>query len=197
MNEKDEVIPVVDYEIVDSIPEHDPALPVVDKADVPASAIPAPDPKWLYKGYFQKGGRPGPGRKRLYQTADEVYKACSDYFASLQFQAFNEKTHEMETYWRVGPTMAGLARSLGMTRQALHQYGRTEEFGDVVDWARDCIYEFYETAVQRPGNQSGIIFTMKNYGYSDTKTVTYEPPSRLQAAQSPDEIAKLVDEDIV
>ena len=38
---------------------------------------------------------------------------------------------------------------------------------------------------------------MKNLGYSDTKTYTFAPPSRLDAAKTPEEIAQLVSEDIV
>lgn len=194
MREKDEVIPVVEYEIVDAIPVNKYDVPLVRKEDIPDAAVPAPAADMMRKGYFVKGGR---GSKKSFQTPEEVETACMEYFSSLQLQALNEKTGQYETYWRVGPTMAGLAMALGISKETLRRYGRSEEFGDVIDWAKEVICEFYETAVQRPGNQSGIIFTMKNYGYSDTRTYTYEPPTRLEAAKSADEIAKLVDEDIV
>lgn len=196
MKNKDEVIPVVEAEIVDAVPDTHYPVPLVQKSDIPDSAVPAPATERMANGHFKKGNKIA-SRKRLFQNPEEVYEACMQYFTSLQLQALNEKTGMYETYWRVGPTMAGLAMSLGMAKDTLSRYGQREEFGDVVNWAKDVICEFYETAVQRPGNQSGIIFTMKNYGYSDTRTYTYEPPSRLQAAQSADEIAKLVDEDIV
>lgn len=196
MDEK-EVIPVVEYEIVDDIPDHSFIVPVVDPEDLPKDAVPAPDPKVLFQGYFQKGGRRGNGRKRMYQNPQQLAEVCEDYFASLLVSTFNEKAGQMEYSWKRPPTIPGLARALGMSSETLRRYGMSEEFGDVVEAAKDVIREYLETGVVQPGNQSGKIFLMKNLGYSDTKTFTYAPPSRLQAAQSPDEIAKLVDEDIV
>lgn len=196
MDEK-EVIPVVDYEIVDDIPDHSLAVPIVDPEDIPKDAVPAPDPKVLFQGYFQSGGRGGPGRKRFYQTPQEMVDVCEDYFRSLLVSTLNGKTGQMEYTWKRPPTVPGLARALGMSSEALRQYGMRDEFSDVVEAAKDVIREYLETGVVQPGNQSGKIFLMKNLGYSDTKTFTYAPPSRLQAAQSPDEIAKLVEEDIV
>lgn len=196
MNEDKDII-VVEAEIVEDIPDNSFAVPVVDKSELPDDAIPAPDPRRLRAGYFQKGGRGGPGRKRFYQSPEELEAVCNDYFQSLLVATLNEATGQMEYSWRVPPTIPGLARALGMTSEALRQYGLRDEFGEVVEWAKDVIRESLETGVQKTGNQSGRIFLMKNLGYSDTKTFTYAPPSRLQAAQSPDEIAKLVDEDIV
>lgn len=196
MDEK-EVIPVVEYEIVDDIPDKYLAVPVVDPEDIPKDAVPAPDPKMLFQGYFQKGGRYGPGRKRMYQTPQEMAAVCEDYFQSLLVAVHNSKTGQMEYSWKRPPTVPGLARALGMSSESLRRYGMNEEFAEVVENAKDIIREYLETGVVQPGNQSGKIFLMKNLGYSDTQTFTYAPPSRLQAAQSPDEIAKLVEEDIV
>lgn len=197
MNEK-EIIPVVDYEIVDDLPDDGFCVPMVNKEDLPGDTVPAPSPEMLKRhGYFVKGGRGGPGRKRFYQSAAEVEEVCNKYFQSLLVSTLNEATHQVEYRWIAPPTIPGLARALGMTDRALRNYGEREEFGEVVEWAKDVIREYLETGVVQAGNQSGKIFLMKNLGYSDTKTFTYAPPSRLQAAQSPDEIAKLVDEDIV
>lgn len=196
MDEK-EVIPVVDYEIVDSLPYHDPVVPIVNPEDLPDGAVPAPDPKRLTQGYFQKGGRPGPGRKRFFQNPEEMWEACNDYFVGLLVATHNPTTGQLDYTWKKPPTVPGLARALGMTSHCLRNYNDRDEFGDVVERAIDVIREYLETGVVQPGNQSGKIFVMKNLGYSDTQTYTYAPPNRLAAAQSPEEIAKLVDEDIV
>lgn len=196
MDEK-EIIPVVEYEIVDDIPDNHLAVPIVDPEDIPKDAVPAPDPGVLFQGYFQKGGRRGTGRKRMYQTPQEMVEVCEDYFRSLLVAVHNGKTGRMEYSWKRPPTIPGLARALGMSSETLRRYGMNEEFAEVVESAKDVIREYLETGVVQPGNQSGKIFLMKNLGYSDTQTFTYAPPSRLQAAQSPDEIAKLVEEDIV
>lgn len=191
------VIPTVEAEIVEDIPDSSYAIPVVGREDIPKDAVPAPDPKRLRQGYFQKGGRGGPGRKRFYQNPAEMEAECNKYFESLLVASLNESTGRMEYTWRVPPTIPGLARALGMTDVSLKNYAERDEFAPVVDWAVGVIKEYLETGVVQPGNQSGKIFLMKNLGYSDMQTITYAPPSRLQAAQSPDEIAKLVDEDIV
>ena len=193
----DKEILVVDAEIIEDIPQYDIAVPVVQAEDLPEGTVPAPDPKHLRQGYFAKGGRGGPGRKRIFQSAEEMESVCNEYFQSLLVAVHNSTTGQMDYKWKTPPTVPGLARALGMTSEALRQYGLRDEFGDVVEWAKDVIRENLETGVQQPGNQSGRIFCMKNLGYSDTKTYTFSPPSRLAAAQSPEEIAKLVDEDIV
>lgn len=197
MKEEEEFIPVVEAEIVVDFPETNDAIPIVPPSDIPEGSVQAPDPMRLRFGYFQKGGRPGPGRRRFYQTAEEMEQVCMDYFNGLLVATHNPSTGQMEYSWKVQPTIPGLARALGMTSEALRQYGMREEFGEVVEWAKDVIREYLETASGRPGNQSGVIFQMKNLGYSDTKTYTYAPPSRLAAAQTDEEIAKLIEEDIV
>lgn len=197
MKKKDEVIPVVDYEIVDDFPVHSISVPIVNKEDLPDGAVPAPDPDRLKQGYFQKGGRSGPGRKRFFQTPAEMEEVCNDYFTSLLVAVHNPATGQLDYTWKKPPTVPGLARALGMTSEGLRKYGMRDEFGDVVERAKDVIREYLETGVVQPGNQSGKIFVMKNLGYSDTQTYTFAPPSRLEAAQSLEEIAKLVDEDIV
>lgn len=193
----DDEIVVVEAEIIEDIPDYNAAVPVVNLEDLPEGAVAAPDPKRLRQGYFQKGGRGGPGRKRFYQSPEEMEAVCNDYFTSLLVAVHNPTTGQMDYSWKSPPTVPGLARALGMTSESLRLYGLRDEFGEVVEWAKDVIREYLETGVVQPGNQSGKIFVMKNLGYSDTKTYTFAPPSRLAAAQSPEEIAKLVDEDIV
>ena len=127
-----------------------------------------------------------------------MQKVAQDYFASLQVATHNPATGRMEYAWVAPPTIPGLARALGFNSSTtLRNYGHTEEFGEVVEWAKDIIREYLEQKALSGGNQGGTIFVMKNLGYTDTKTYSFEAPSRLSAAQTPEEIAKLVDEDIV
>ena len=197
MPEDKEIIPVVEYEIVDDVPDNSFVVPVVNPEDIPEGSIPAPDPKRLRQGYFQKGGRGGPGRKRFYQNPAEMEAVCLEYFRTCQLATQKPGMLEIEYVWKVPPTIPGLARALGMTGRALLKYQERDEFGDVVEWAKDVIREYYEISVNQQGNPVGKIFMMKNLGYTDVHTVAYAPPSRLQEAQTPEEIAKLVDEDIV
>lgn len=196
MNEEKDII-VVEAEIVEDIPDTSFCVPILNPEDIPEGSIPAPDPKRLRQGYFQKGGRGGPGRKRFYQKPEEMEAVCLEYFRTCQVSTIRPGMTEIEYVWKVPPTIPGLARALGMTSRALLKYQDRDEFSDVVEWAKDVIREYYEISVNQQGNPVGKIFMMKNLGYTDVHTVTYAPPSRLQAAQTPDEIAKLVDEDIV
>ena len=64
------------------------------------------------------------------------------------------------------PTMAGLAYYTNIDRQTLYNYKKKDEFFDIikkfVDWIK-MTYE--EIAIEHGG--SGIIFVMKQYGYTD------------------------------
>lgn len=197
----DEIIEVeyVEAEIVDYIPPPGvPLIPEVSAENLPKDAVAAPPPERLFfKGYFQKGGIPGPGRKRKYASPEQMQADIEKYFTELLVATRNPETGQTTYSWSRPPTVPGLARALGMTDRALRNYAHRDEFDEVVESAMDVIREYLETGVCQPGNQSGRIFLMKNLGYSDTKTYTFAPPSRLDAAKTPEEIAQLVSEDIV
>ena len=189
----------VEAEIVESIPHHDASLPLVKMEDLPPDAMPAPPAEMMFSNNvtFVKGGIPGPGRKRLYQTPQELWDACQRYFETCLCDTHNPATGRIERMWIKPPTIPGLARALGMTPMGLRNYQLSDEFGETVDAARSIIQEYLGQKTSGGGNQGGPIFLLKNMGLSDNRTVTYAPPSRLQAAKSMEEIAKLVGEDIV
>lgn len=198
----DEDIELVEAEIVvDYEPKHStPLIPMVSAESLPKDAVPAPPPEQLLggrNGYFVKGGRPGPGRPRIIKSPQQMQEAIDKYFSELLVSIQDPDSGQISYAWSRPPTIPGLARALGMHADTLRDYRHTEEYGDIVTEAVDVIKEYLETGVCQAGNQSGRIFLMKNLGYSDTKTYTFTPPSRLEAAKSPDEIAQLVSEDIV
>lgn len=189
----------VEAEIVDCIPlESYPVIPQVAPEEVPEGALSAPAPdKLLRQGHFVKGGIPGPGPRKKYDR-NSLIRACEEYFANMIVAVQNPATGRTEYKWTDTPTITGLARSLGIGPNTMYRYQASDEFGDIICAARDIVQEYVEKgAIAGVGNPAGKIFILKNLGMSDTQTVTFAPPSRLQAAKSTDEIAKLVSEDIV
>ena len=67
------------------------------------------------------------------------------------------------------PTIAGLAYFLDVDRQTLYNYGKKEQYFGVIKKAVDWIISTYEESCAQKAN-AGIIFLMKNYGYTDRET---------------------------
>ncbi len=60
------------------------------------------------------------------------------------------------------PTVTGLARFLGMrSRQTLVNYGRDEQFGDIVCDARMCVEEYNEECLHDRNAARGAEFTLR------------------------------------
>lgn len=78
-----------------------------------------------------------------------------------------------------------------MISETLQQYGLRDEFGEVVECAKDVLRENLETGVQQTGNQSGQTFCMR---YQDMYIFS---TGKVAAALYTEEIAKRVDEDVV
>lgn len=64
------------------------------------------------------------------------------------------------------PTFAGLAYYTGVDRQTLYNYSQKDEYFGTIKALRDWILASYEEIAITKGH-SGIIFLMKNYGYTD------------------------------
>lgn len=71
------------------------------------------------------------------------------------------------------PTVSGLALHLDLTMQGLREYGRKEEFADIVEIAKQRVQHNVEhKLIYGQGNATGAIFWLKNHaGYSDQKDV--------------------------
>lgn len=90
-----------------------------------------------------------------YKSAEELQKAINDYFL---------KCDEKEKPY----TMTGLAISLGVDRTTLINYGKRESFSTLVKNAKARVEEQLEESLYRLGNNSGVIFNLKNnYGWRD------------------------------
>ena len=88
-------------------------------------------------------------RPKLYESAEKLQKDIDDYFKMCDKK---EKPY----------TMSGLALTLDMSRQSLINYSKDEEFFDTIKKARQKVETQLEENLYRLGNNSGVIFNLKN-----------------------------------
>ena len=101
-------------------------------------------------------------RPKLYENKEEVQKIIDEYF--------KECDEKQKPY-----TMSGLAYALDMDRKTLLNYSKDEEFFHTIKKAREKVETMLEESLYRLGNNSGIIFNLKNnYGWKDQVEVKNE-----------------------
>lgn len=86
------------------------------------------------------------------------------------------------------PTIAGLAYYTGIDRQTLYNYKEKDEFFGTIKRFVNWILSTYEEQAVEKGN-AGIIFLMKNYGYTDKQQVETTGEVTLRV-KPPEEIEK-------
>lgn len=94
------------------------------------------------------------GRPPLFKTVQELEKIIGVYFQYC-----------IDNFER--PTIAGLAYHTGFHRDAIYSYEKKDRFADTIKRARDFILYRWEEHALSTTNAAGVIFVMKNYGYSD------------------------------
>lgn len=175
-----------------------PVPPRTDKAtaikgatmdELPNNAVRAPAPDKLL--------RKNRATRRKYATPEQMAEAIDEYFASCVRMVANDRNGEIEYYWVDPPTVPGLALSLGMSTVSLLNYAKLDEFEELIAEAKQRIEEYTAKALHANPKATGLIFILKNMGWQDTRTVAYAPPSRLEAAKTPEQIAELIQQDIV
>lgn len=108
------------------------------------------------------------GRPPKYKTPEEMQMVIDDYFGKV-----GDK-----------PTMSGLALELGMSRQALCDYAKKDEFLDTIKSARLRV----EAALEQhlfSGSVAGVIFNLKNnFGWKDKTEVEQNTKLTVVEVQS-------------
>ena len=59
------------------------------------------------------------------------------------------------------------------------------------------IEEYTAKALIANPKATGLIFVLKNMGWQDSRTVIHAPPNRLEAAKTPEQLAELIQQDVV
>lgn len=105
---------------------------------------------------MQENGYIGNTNALKFKNEEELKKAIDNYFLKCDE---NQKPY----------TMTGLALSLGIDRRTLARYGDRDLFAPLIKNARNKVEEMLEESLYRLGNNSGVIFNLKNnYGWKDT-----------------------------
>lgn len=96
------------------------------------------------------------GRPKKYNSVEELEKDIEKYF---KYCDKNKKPY----------TISGLAYNLDIDRKTLLNYSKDEEFFPPIKKAKLKIESQLEECLYRLGNNSGVIFNLKNnYGWKDT-----------------------------
>lgn len=86
----------------------------------------------------------------IWKNAFELAQLVDDYFRSTD-----------------RPTLSGLAVYLEIDRQTLYNYKERDEFFDIIKRATAKVEAIYEERAIYENNPTGVIFALKNMGWSD------------------------------
>jgi hypothetical protein len=118
------------------------------------------------------GKHPG-GRPPIFKSVEELQEKIDAYKEYLETSG-------------KPPTIAGLAYYTGIDRQTLYNYKEKDEFFGTIKKFVNWILSTYEEQAVEKGN-AGIIFLMKNYGYTDKQQVETTGEVTLRV-KTPEEI---------
>ena len=164
---------------------------VVDEKELAKSAIPAPSLEKIHN-LLSSGGRPP-----CFDSVEAMTNEIEDYFASCMTAVFDENGVCTGMKWTRKPTIGGLAIHLGVSRDTVWRYSKSDRFSDVIKKAKEIITNFTEEMLIEGKNPVGAINTLVNLhvGWvADEKTIKVEPVVPQVGARSTDEIAAFLDD---
>lgn len=115
------------------------------------------------------------GKPLTFKTVKDLQNAIDEYFSWCDERIQHIYSPKMEKVIEVidpAPyTMAGLARRIGISRQALSEYSHKEQYGDAIKAAREKVHEDVETRLMEK-QATGAIFNLKNnFGWRDKSEI--------------------------
>jgi hypothetical protein len=90
------------------------------------------------------------GRPMIWKDPIELSNLVSDYFNQTD-----------------RPTLSGLALFLEIDRQTLYNYKDRDQFFDIIKRATSKVEAVYEERAIYENNPTGVIFALKNMGWTD------------------------------
>ena len=163
----------------------------ISDEEVKKNAIPAPMPDKIH-ALLTNGGRPS-----CFETEEDLTAAIEDYFNSCLTPMIDEETGLMTGMrWWKKPTLGGLAIHLGVCRETIWHYSKSDRFFNTIKKAKDIITNFTEELLIEGKNPVGAINTLVNLrvGWvADEKTIKVEPVLPDNGAKSTDEIEEYLD----
>ncbi len=163
----------------------------VSQEEVAKAAIPAPMPDKIHK-FLQVG----PGQPPCFKSEEELQKGIEDYFNSCLVYETDEKNVVVGARWGKKPTLSGLAIHLGVARETIWNYSKSDRYFHTIKRAKDIITNFTEELLIEGKNIPGAINTLVNLrvGWvADEKTIKVEPVMPDNGAKSADEISAFLD----
>lgn len=131
----------------------------------------------LYRG--PKATSRGRGQPPKFAKPEDLQKCIDDYIEYL------EETGKP-------PTIAGLAYYTGIDRSTIYNYNKKDKFFHTIKGFRDWIIMNYEEYSITNTSVAGVIFLLKNYGYSDKQEI--EHSGRMTQVMIVDDIDKGLEE---
>ena len=111
-------------------------------------------------------------RRMKYEDIDLFQQKVTEYF---DYCDKNKKPY----------TMSGLAYHLDLDRKSLLNYSKNEKFFPTIKKAKQKVETMLEEQLYRLGNNSGIIFNLKNnFGWIDKQEVDGESENRITIINS-------------
>lgn len=105
------------------------------------------------------------GRPPVFETPEQMADAINKYFST---DALLEDAEGRSIF---APTMTGLARAIGLSRQSLCNYAEKSEFLDTIKEARSIVAEALEQKLYGSA-VTGVIFNLKNnFGWKDKQEI--------------------------
>lgn len=106
-----------------------------------------------------------------YKTLEELQAAIDEYFAWCDnrvqkvYSAKNDGV--VEIYDPAPYTMSGLGRRIGLSRQALSEYKKRDDYGDAVVEARNRVHEDVETRLMEKNAVGAKFNLINNFGWKE------------------------------
>lgn len=163
----------------------------VTQEEVAKAAIPAPMPDKIHKFL-----RVGPGQPPCFESEEELQRGIEDYFNSCFVFETDENGVVVGARWAKKPTLSGLAIHLGVARETIWNYSKSDRYFHTIKRAKDIITNFTEELLIEGKNIPGAINTLVNLrvGWvADEKTIKVEPVMPDNGAKSADEISAFLD----
>ena len=162
---------------------------VVTEAELAKNAIPAPSIEKIHN-LLSNNGRPP-----CFDSPEEMRREIEDYFMSCMIPVYDENGVQSGMKWMRKPTIGGLAIHLGVSRDTIWRYSKSDLFSDVIQNAKDIITNFTEELLIEGKNPVGAINTLVNLrvGWvADEKTIKVEPVMPDAGAKSQEEIVEFL-----
>lgn len=155
---------------------------------------PGTDPEEL-RDYFAKYAHAGSIKTLDQYSKEELINRINDYFSSCMMQVVNPVTGAVEFQINRQPTLAGLAVALDTTHAILRGIKPGDDNYEIVEAAKQRITMYYEEKLSNAEkNPAGLIFALKQLGYSDD--VAVQPTSRGDRPRSTSDLAAIIKEEL-